>query len=114
MLPLALLQVVASFALLALSSEAVTIAHHAIKAMGDAPLQIEPAPLQIESFWVLLALAALPLVVAVHGVARKSSQDRVLTLLFGALLIVILVASAQGFGAWRLWYEHVTPASTPN
>jgi uncharacterized membrane protein len=87
-LPLALLQGVTSFAPLALSSEAESIARHAINSATRAPLQIQ-------SLWVLLALAALPLVVAVHGVARRSPLDRVLTLLFAVLLIVILVASAQ-------------------
>jgi uncharacterized membrane protein len=107
MLPLALLQVVASFALLAVSSEAETVVRYAIHSTDGAPLQVP-------SFWVLLALAALPLVVALLGIARRSSQDHVLALLFGAFLLIILVASAQGFGAWRLWYEHVSPASTPN
>jgi hypothetical protein len=107
--PLAMLQAVASFALLVVSGEVETIAVHAIGSRVQAP-----APLQVHSFFLLVALAALPLGISVYGISRRTARDRMLMLLFAAFLVVVLVASAQTFGAWRLWLDHQLPTATPN
>jgi len=103
---IAVIQVATSFVLLLASGEAESVAKQSVGHGTHADFQL--------SVPFILLVSALPVIASVILLARRAPLDVVLTALFALFLVVVLLASLQVFGAWRLWYENQLPTTAAN